>query len=311
MRTPEEFNRLGEDYLPGQLGIRVTHVDLADTASVTTEFTLSRALHSPNDTLHCGAVMVLADTAAGYGSLASLPPGASGFLTIEMKSNHLGTASTGVVECVARTLHRGRSTQVWDAVVRQRETGRTLALFRCTQLILYPQAATALVFRELEAVDNLPVRDLVMTVLNQEYGMALSLDELPDLADVHASYQREGLGNFWVACDGERIVGCIGLCRLSGADFELRRMYTHAQYRGRGIAKRLLELALDWSRRHGVGCLYLETNEQWKAAHHLYEKHGFTPVAQAELPPQFPVVRVATGFYRLRLSATRLMEPSA
>ena len=301
MRTPEDFNRLGQDYLPGQLGIRVTRVDLGEGASVTAEVRLSRSLQSPNDVMHGGAVMVLADTAAGYGSLASLPPGASGFLTLEMKSNHLGAASTGVVECVARALHRGRSTQVWDAVVRQRETGRTLALFRCTQLILYPQAAAVLAFRELEAADNLPVRELVMTVLNQEYAMALTLDELPDLVDIHATYKCEQRGNFWVACEAGRVVGCIGLLCLSGTDFELRRMYTHPAYRGRGIAKKLLEIALDWSRSNGVGCLYLETNEQWKAAHHLYEKHGFTPVAQAELPPEFPVVRVATGFYRLRL----------
>ena len=157
-------------------------------------------------------------------------------------------------------------------------------------------------FRELAPADNLPARDLVMTVLNQEYGMALGLDELPDLVDIHASYQREGRGNFWVASDGARLVGCIGLCVLSGADFELRRMYTHAGYRGRGIAQRLLDEALRWSRSKGVRCLYLETNEQWKAAHYIYEKNGFAPIAKHELPPEFPIVRVATGFYRLALA---------
>lgn len=141
MRTPEDFNHMGRDFLPGQLGIRVTHVELAHPVSVIAELTVRRSLMSPNKVLHGGAYMVLADTAAGFGSVASLPAGASGFLTIEMKANLLGSANEGVVECVARASHHGRSTHVWDAVITQRETGRRLALFRCTQLILYPQAS--------------------------------------------------------------------------------------------------------------------------------------------------------------------------
>lgn len=143
MSTLANFNRIASQYLPGLLGIRITQVDLAGIASVTAELAVSKWVMSPNDVLHGGAVSVLADTAAGCGCLASLPEGASGFLTLEMKSNHLGAVSGGIVECVARATHRGRSTQVWDAVLTQRETGRTVALFRCTQLILYPQAKEA------------------------------------------------------------------------------------------------------------------------------------------------------------------------
>ncbi len=85
--------------------------------------------------------MTLADTTAGYGCLASLPPGATGFTTIELKSNHIGTAREGIVECVATVVHAGSTTQVWDAVVTSRDTGKAIALFRCTQIILYPRKA--------------------------------------------------------------------------------------------------------------------------------------------------------------------------
>ncbi len=159
-----------------------------------------------------------------------------------------------------------------------------------------------LTLRELRPADNLATRDLVLDILNLEYRMQLGLDELPDLVDIHAAYRLHSYGNFWVACDGARIVACIGLYRLSGADFELRRMYTHNDYRGRGLAQRLLDTALAWARREQVARLYLETNEQWRAAQHLYRKNGFAAVAQHELPPEFPVVRVATGFYCLRLA---------
>ena len=81
----------------------------------------------------------LADTAAGYGCTANLPPGAVGFTTIELKSNHLGTAREGLITCIARATHAGRTTQVWDAEVIHADTGKTIALFRCTQMILYPR----------------------------------------------------------------------------------------------------------------------------------------------------------------------------
>jgi 1,4-dihydroxy-2-naphthoyl-CoA hydrolase len=93
-------------------------------------------LLAPNGYLHAGSVVALADTACGYGCIASLPDGGTGFTTIELKTNFLGTAREGTLECEASRVHGGRTTQVWDATVRD-ESGKTLALFRCTQLVLY------------------------------------------------------------------------------------------------------------------------------------------------------------------------------
>jgi N-acetylglutamate synthase-like GNAT family acetyltransferase len=157
--------------------------------------------------------------------------------------------------------------------------------------------------REATAEDNAAVRTLIMTILNEEYAMGLRLAELPDLVDVHDSYCGNGLGNFWVALKDGRVCGCIGLMYLGRGDFELRRMYVDAQARGHGIAQRLLDTLLDWAADNGVESIYLETNQRWHAAHHIYEKNGFQPVNKNALPPEFPIVRVATGFYRLRLGA--------
>jgi uncharacterized protein (TIGR00369 family) len=68
-----------------------------------------------------------------------LPQGSTGFTTIELKTNYLGTARDGVVECTATAIHLGRTTQVWDATVRAQGSERAIALFRCTQLVLYPK----------------------------------------------------------------------------------------------------------------------------------------------------------------------------
>ncbi len=134
--TPDQFNSFGEENLPGYLGIRITEVAQGELRA---ELAVRKVLMAPNGFLHAGTVVTLADTSAGYGCVAHLPEGASGFTTIELKSNHLGTARDGTLDCVATAVHLGRTTQVWDAVVTHRETGKTLALFRCTQMVLWPK----------------------------------------------------------------------------------------------------------------------------------------------------------------------------
>lgn len=93
---------------------------------------------APNGYLHAASVIALADTACGFATIAHLPAGAASFTTIELKSNFLGTARDGVLQAVARAVHGGRSTQVWDATVTDAGSGRSIALFRCTQLMLWP-----------------------------------------------------------------------------------------------------------------------------------------------------------------------------
>ena len=135
--TPESFNQFGASYLPGHLGIRITEVSPGKVAA---EMKVEPHLLAPNGYLHAGSVVTLADTCAGYGCISNLPDGAQSFTTIELKSNHLGTAREGVISCVATGVHLGRTTQVWDATVIDAGSGKTIALFRCTQMILYPKA---------------------------------------------------------------------------------------------------------------------------------------------------------------------------
>lgn len=128
------LNQMGAHNLPGHLGIVVVG---AANGEVHGEMTVRTELMAPNGFLHAGSVITLADTCAGYGCMASLPEGAVGFTTVELKSNFLGTAREGKVRCVARAVHLGKTTQVWDAVVTNDTTGKTMALFRCTQMVLY------------------------------------------------------------------------------------------------------------------------------------------------------------------------------
>lgn len=141
METPlrhdaAHFNQLGSDYFPGYIGLVVTEVS---QGLLKCHFPVRNLLMAPNGFLHAGSVVTLADTAAGYGCIAHLPEGASGFTTIDLNANFLGTATDGFVMCEARAIHLGRTTQVWDAEVRHQESGRKMAVFRCTQMILWPK----------------------------------------------------------------------------------------------------------------------------------------------------------------------------
>lgn len=135
--TIEALNARGSDYLPGYLGIEAVQIA---PESVRSRMPVKKLHIAPNDFLHAASVVALADTTCGYCTLAHLPEGAESFTTIELKSNHLGTVREGSIACVATAQHLGRTTQVWDAVVSDEASGRKLALFRCTQMILWPKA---------------------------------------------------------------------------------------------------------------------------------------------------------------------------
>lgn len=135
-KTLDEWNAAGNGYLPGRLGISFSKVEPEE---VIASMAVDRSLLAWNGYLHAGSVVALADSCCGYGTVRNLPDGASGFTTVELTSNFLATVRDGRVQCVARPLHRGRTTQLWDATASADDGGKVLAHFRCTQMILWPR----------------------------------------------------------------------------------------------------------------------------------------------------------------------------
>ena len=134
--THVDFKSFGDGYLPGHLGVEILTVG---AGAVESRMAVRREVMAPNGYLHAASVVALADTSCGYGCVAALPEGARGFTTIELKSNFLGTARDGAIRCRATPAHLGRNTQVWDAVITNEADGKTIALFRCTQMVLWPK----------------------------------------------------------------------------------------------------------------------------------------------------------------------------
>ena len=135
----DDLQARADTCLPALFGLQMVRLDDA-------ELVMSMAIQpqflAPNGFLHAASVIALADTACGFATIAHMPQGAENFTTIELKSNFLGTAREGVLHAVARGVHIGRTTQVWDATVLDAGSGKTIALFRCTQMILWPKASS-------------------------------------------------------------------------------------------------------------------------------------------------------------------------
>lgn len=136
MSLSEELNRRGEGTLPGLVGVEIL---ATEEGRIESRLDLRGDLMAPNGYLHAATIVALADTSCGYGCFVNMPDGAEGFTTVELKSNFLGTKREGAIACEATLVHGGRATQVWDATVSDEESGKKLALFRCTQMILYPR----------------------------------------------------------------------------------------------------------------------------------------------------------------------------
>jgi 1,4-dihydroxy-2-naphthoyl-CoA hydrolase len=134
--SADELNDLIPGTLPGLLGVVI---DSHEPGRLTAHLDVRPEVLAPNGYLHAATVVGLADTACGLATRALLPEGASGFTTIELKTNYLGTTRDGRIEVVATNVHAGRTTQVWDAAVTVAGSGKTIALFRCTQSVLWPR----------------------------------------------------------------------------------------------------------------------------------------------------------------------------
>jgi GNAT superfamily N-acetyltransferase len=141
---------------------------------------------------------------------------------------------------------------------------------------------------------------LIVAIQRDEFGFDIDLDRQPDLLEIPAFYQC-GTGSFWVALDGDTVVGTIALKDIGEGFVALRKMFVSAAYRGAewGVAAKLLDTAVRWASQHDLLSIFLGTTEKFRAAHRFYEKHGFVSIEKAELPESFLFMPVDTRFYRL------------
>ena len=131
--TPEFFNKNSEGKFPGLLGIEIMHVE---AHRMIAEMKIEDKLFAPNGFVHAGSIVTLADTVAGYSTIAHLPEGGQSFTTLELKCNFIRAQRSGYLSCESIPEHLGKRTHVWRVEISDKETHKKIALFSCTQLIL-------------------------------------------------------------------------------------------------------------------------------------------------------------------------------
>jgi len=150
--------------------------------------------------------------------------------------------------------------------------------------------------------DEQGIVELIVPIQREEFGIAISAEDQPDLMAIPSFYQA-GTGDFWVARQQEQVIGTIGMKDIGNGDVALRKMFVGAPWRGRefGVATRLLECLIEAAKVRGVKTIYLGTTAKFLAAHRFYEKHGFALIEQDQLPAGFPLMAVDTRFYAMTL----------
>src|SRR5437016_14574225 len=120
----------------------------------------------------------------------------------------------------------------------------------------------AISIRPYEKRDEDQVIEMILWSQNVEFGIAITIDDQPDLRAVREVYQK-GAGSFWVAVDGDTVVGSIGLIDCGDRVGALRKMFVRPAYRGKehGTAAALLETLVAWARAHGIRDVYLGTHD--------------------------------------------------
>ncbi len=155
------------------------------------------------------------------------------------------------------------------------------------------------IVKEYTQENQAQVVDLILQIQQQEYNIAITKDDQPDLFTIEEFYQT-GNGNFWVALDDKKVVGTISLLDIGNNQVALRKMFVDQEYRGPTYktASLLLNNAINWAKERPIYAIFLGTTPQFLAAHRFYEKNGFIRISDNDLPENFPLLKVDKKFYK-------------
>lgn len=141
--------------------------------------------------------------------------------------------------------------------------------------------------------------DIFMAQIKDEFVEDISIRN-PDSKKISELALRPN-ERYWVALSSNKAIGTLGLIVIASDIVVLKRMFILSEFRGKGVAKRMLDTTIDWAQANGVRSIYLGTMSQFKAAQKFYEKHGFKVIEKNKLPNEFPINPVDSIFYRMKL----------
>lgn len=139
--------------------------------------------------------------------------------------------------------------------------------------------------------------DAIMQNIALEFEEPIYTKESKKIVDVYKLSNNK----FWVALNGNNVIGTLGIVRLKNKNIILKSMFLEKKYRGKGISQLLLDHVINWESQNDCMQIYLGTMLQFKAAQQFYEKNGFTKCTPEELPADFIINPLDTIFYTKKL----------
>jgi uncharacterized protein (TIGR00369 family) len=134
LKTPDidQLNALQKNTIGEVLDIRF---EAFDENSLTASMVIDHRTHQPYGLLHGGASVVLAETVGSMASYLCIDPNKFFCVGLEVNANHLRGLRSGRVTAVARPVHIGRTTHVWDIRLTSDE-GKASCISRLTMAVV-------------------------------------------------------------------------------------------------------------------------------------------------------------------------------
>lgn len=141
---------------------------------------------------------------------------------------------------------------------------------------------------------------LILSIQNGEAKIGLSLQEQPDLLDIHRNYQLPG-GEFWLALSDGRVIGTIGLMLKENHCAILKKFFVKKEFRSQKVGLSLYNELLKYAVSKEVHYIILDTPAVAHVSHKFYERAGFTRISAEELPIPYTYPDRDSRLYLLKL----------
>jgi len=130
-----------------------------------------------------------------------------------------------------------------------------------------------------------------------EFNEPIFTDESKKIVDVYWMPNNK----FWVATDSDKVVGTVGIVKLTNDNIVLKSMFVDKMYRGKGVSNLLLDTLINWVIQNKYKQIYLGTMTQFTSGQRFYEKNGFVKCNKTELPTDFTINTLDKIFYTKHL----------
>lgn len=146
------------------------------------------------------------------------------------------------------------------------------------------------------------IRKQIISMISQiqenEFSIPINKDTNMCILKAEHYFYYDNSYNFWYAVDDNgQVIGSLGLRKINDCCGEIKKFFVIKEYRGTGIAKKLMHTLVKAALKHNFKKLYLGSVETLKAAHNFYEKHGFIKISRSKLPKEFDLCDLDSVFY--------------